>query len=325
MVEYYRQRAIGGAGLIISEGILISQQGTEWQNAPGIWSKEQTTGWKKVADPVHAEGSVIYAQLWHLGRVSHPDAPEQIASGLPVYAPSAISARGGKFRFLPGAPGYVTPTAIENPRDIISVFKQAAINAKNAGFDGVEIHAANGYLIPQFLDSSSNHRTDEWGGSIENRFRFSFEVLKTVIDVWGADRVGIKLNPTRDITTSECLWKKLQTFNYFSISEFLDPIVNGSYRAVKHYVISTYAPLLKNALVFGNAAFTGEEAARYVSEGELVSVFFGVPWIAHPDLAKRLQYGKPLDAHLDLTTLYGLGRDVETEKKGYIDYPPVEY
>ncbi|KAK0469957.1 uncharacterized protein EV420DRAFT_1662635 [Desarmillaria tabescens] len=349
MVEYYRQRAAGGAGLIIAEGILISQQGTEWKNAPGIWSEEQTMGWKKITDVVHAEGSVIYAQLWHLGRVSHPDAPEQIASGLPVYAPSAISARGGKFRFLPGAPGYVTPTAIENPRDIISVFKQAAINAKEAGFDGVEIHGANGYLIPQFLDSTSNHRTDEWGGSIENRSRFGLEVLKAVIDVWGADRVGIKLNPTggyNDVGSSSPvldrmpLEETLQTFKYFisevdklkiayvtlvRYAEFLDPIIDGSHRAIKHDVISTYAPLLENALAFGNAAFTGEEAARYVSEGKLAGVFFGVPWIAHPDFAKRLQYGKPLDAHLDFTTLYGLGRDMETEKKGYIDYPPAEY
>ncbi|KAK0193618.1 hypothetical protein F5146DRAFT_1101553 [Armillaria mellea] len=323
MAEYYRQRAAGGAGLIIAEGILISQQGTEWQNAPGIWSQEQAVGWKEITDVVHAEGSLVYAQVF--GRVSHLDAPEQITSGLPVYALSAISARGGKLRFLPGTPGYVTPTVIENPRDIISVFKQAAINAKNAGFDGVEIHPANGYLIPQFLDSTSNHRTDEWGGSIENRSRFGLEVLRTVIDVWGADRAGIKLNPTGGYNdVGMPLEETLQTFNYF-ISEFLDPIIDGSHRAVKHDVISRYAHLLKNALVFGNAAFTGEEAARYVSEGKLAGVFFGVPWIAHPDFAKRLQYGKPLDGHLDFTTLYGLGRDVETEKKGYIDYSPAEY
>ncbi|KAK0450021.1 flavoprotein NADH-dependent oxidoreductase [Armillaria borealis] len=254
MVEYYRQRAPGGAGLIISEGILISQQGTEWQNAPGIWSKEQTTGWK-VADPVHDEGSVMYAQVF--GRVGHPDAPEQIASELPVYAPSPISVRGGKFRFLPGAPGY-----------IIAMFKQAAINAKKAGFDG-------------FLDNTSNHRTDERDGSIENRSRFGLEVLKTVID-------------TFNYFISEVDKLKIAYVTLVRYAEFLDPIIDGSHRAVKHDVISTYAPLLKNALVFGNAAFTGEEAARYVSEGKLVGVFFGVPWIAHPYFAKRLQYGKLL-------------------------------
>ncbi|KAK0235727.1 hypothetical protein EDD85DRAFT_953588 [Armillaria nabsnona] len=247
-----------------------------------VISKDQVAGWKKVTDAVHAEGSVIYAQLWHLGRVRHPDVPEQIASGLPVYAPSAISARGGKFRFLPGGPGYVTPTAIENPPEIIAVFKQAAINAKNAGFDGVEIHAVNGYLIPQFLDSTSNHRTDEWGGSIENH------------------RVGIKLNPTGGYNdVGMALEETLQMFSYF-ISE-VDKLKIAY--VTLHDVISTYAPLLKNALVFGNAGFTGEEAARYVSEGKPAGVFFGVPWIAHPDFAKRLQYGKPLDGLLDFTCM----------------------
>ncbi|KAK0223051.1 hypothetical protein IW262DRAFT_1447161 [Armillaria fumosa] len=318
MVEYYRQRAGGGAGFIIAKGILISRQGTEWQNAPGIWSKEQTMGWKKITNAVHAEGYFLFL----VGRVSHPDAPEQIASGL-------VST------------GYVTPAAIENPRDIISVFKQAAINAKNADFDGVEIHAANNYLIRQFFDSTSNHRTDEWGGSVENRSRFGLEVLQTVIDVWDADWVGIKLYPTGGYNdVGMPLEETLHTFNYFisevdklriayvtlvRYAEFLDPIIDGSHRAIKHDVISTYAPLLKNALVFGNAAFTGEKAARYVSEGKLAGVFFGIPWITHPDFTKRLQYGKPLDGHLNFTTLYGLERDMETEKKGYIDYPPAEY
>ncbi|PBL03820.1 FMN-linked oxidoreductase [Armillaria gallica] len=279
-------RAAGGAGLIIADGILISQQGTKWHNAPGIWSKDQIAGWKKVADAVHAEGSIIYAQV------------------------------------STGAPGCVTPTAIENPREIIAVFKQAAINAKNAGFDGVEIHAANGYLIPQFLDRTSSHRTDEWGGRIENRSQFGLDVLKTAIEVWSTDRVGIKLNPTGGYNDVRMpLEETLQTFSYFSsevdklkiayvtlvrYAEFLDPIIDGSHHAVKHDVISTYAPLLKNALVFGNAAFTGEEAARYVPEGKLAGVFFGVPWIALPDFARLLQDGKPLDGTLDFTTCMAL-------------------
>ncbi|SJK99999.1 uncharacterized protein ARMOST_03310 [Armillaria ostoyae] len=203
------QRATGGVGLIISEGILISQQGTEWQNAPGIWSKEQTMGRKKVADPgpVYVEGSIIYAQLWHLGRVSHPDAPEQIASGL------------------------------------------------------------------------------------------------------GADRVGIKLNPTGGYNDIRMPFEETLQFNYFisevdklriayvtlvRYAEFLDPIIDGSHLAIQQDVISAYVSLLKNTLVFENAAFTGEEAAWYVSEGKLAGVFFGVPWIAHLYFAKWLQYGKPL-------------------------------
>lgn len=138
MAEYYGQRAAGGVGLIVTEGVLITRQGTEWPYAPGIWNKEHVVGWKKTVDAVHAAGSRIYAQLWHVGRVAHPEAPEQKLAGTPVYAPSAISARGGKFHHIPGFPTYVTPTAVEDPRTIIAQFKQAAINAKEAGFDGVE-------------------------------------------------------------------------------------------------------------------------------------------------------------------------------------------
>ncbi|KAM6492767.1 oye family NADH-dependent flavin oxidoreductase [Amanita muscaria] len=159
MLEYYVQRA--DAGLIVTEGALITRQGSEWQNAPGIWNEEQVQGWKKITNAVHAAGGHIYCQLWHgitsdgaiVGRASHPDAPQQILAGVPVYAPSAISARGGKFRFLPGAPGYVTPTELPDPWVIIKQFREAAVNAKAAGFDGVELHGANGYLIAQFLDN----------------------------------------------------------------------------------------------------------------------------------------------------------------------------
>ncbi|KAK0484426.1 hypothetical protein IW261DRAFT_836759 [Armillaria novae-zelandiae] len=231
--EYYRQRAQGGAGLIITEGILITQQGSEWQNAPGIWSKDQVKGWKNVTDAVHEEGGVIFAQV-HIGRTGHPDAPEQIASGQPVYAPSPIAAQGGKFRFLPGQPGYVTPTAIDDPRTMLAQWKKAAINAKESGFDGVEIHGANGYLIHQFLDSTSNQRGDEWGGSVENRARFPLEVVKTAVDVWGPDRVGIKLSPAggnNDVGMP--IQETLDTFGYF-ISE-LDKF-GIAYVALMRYV-----------------------------------------------------------------------------------------
>ncbi|KAK0206986.1 hypothetical protein DFS33DRAFT_1373108 [Desarmillaria ectypa] len=280
--EYYKQRAEGGAGLIVTEGMLICQQG---YNAPGIWSREQAPEWAKITDVVHVGG---------MGRTSHPDAPEQIASG---------------------QPGYVTPTAIDDPRKLLPIWRQAAINAKEAGFDGVEIHGASGYLIHQFLDNTSSHRTDEWGGSIENCSRFGFEVVKIMIDVWGADRVFIKLIPAGGYNDQGMPMK----------TEFLDPVIDGSHRATKHDIIATYAPLLKNITVFANACFTGEEAAHYISQDKISGVFFGVPWIAHPDFAKRLQYGKPLDGKLDMSTLYGHGKGMETEEKGYIDYPPAEY
>ncbi|SJL13126.1 related to N-ethylmaleimide reductase [Armillaria ostoyae] len=337
--EYYRQRAEGGAGLIITEGVLIAQQGSEWQNAPGIWSRDQIRGWKKVTDAVHGEGGIIFAQLWHLGRVNHPDAPEQIALGQPVYAPSPIAARGGKFRFLPGQPGYVTPTAIDDPRTLLAQWKQAAVNAKESGFDGVEIHGANGYLVHQFLDSTSNHRTDEWGGSVQNRARFALEVVKTAVDVWGAERVGIKLNPAggyNDIGMP--IQETLDTFRYLiseldklgiayvTLMRYVDAF-DTTRRGTKHDVIDAYSSLLKNPAtrVFGNASFTGEEAARYVEDGKVDGVFFGIPWIANPDFAKRLEKGKTPEANIDFATPYGRGGLEEDEKKGYVDYPVAEF
>ncbi|KAE9397979.1 FMN-linked oxidoreductase [Gymnopus androsaceus JB14] len=340
-VEYYRQRA-ESAGLIVTEGVLITRQGTEWPHAPGIWSKQQVAGWKKVTEAVHKEGGTIFAQLWHVGRVAHPDAPEQKASGKPVYAPSAIAARGGKFRFLPDVPGYVTPTEIDDPTKILDLFEQAAINAKEAGFDGVHLHGAHGYIIHEFLDSTSNKRTDSWGGSIANRARFGLQALERVISVFGKDRVGIKLGPCgggNDMGMP--LEETIDTFSYF-ISEIdkldiafidllryapaFDEVFDGKKRATVHDVVETYAPLVKNAKLFAGAGYTPEEAAAAVQDGKLAGVFFGTLWIAHPDLAKRIEHGKPLDNQLDLTTLYGkYGATEEERKKGYVDYPAAQY
>ncbi|KAJ7589870.1 hypothetical protein C8J56DRAFT_936383 [Mycena floridula] len=333
--EYYKQRS--NAGLIVTEGTLIAQQGTEWPNAPGIWNKEQVAGWKKITDQVHAEGSVIYVQLWHVGRVAHPDMPEQIAAGRPVYAPSAIAAKGGEFRQLPGSPGYVTPTAVDDPTTLIADFKQAAINAKAAGFDGVELHGANGFLVHQFLDSTSNNRTDKWGGSIENRSRFGLETLKVLIEVFGSDRVAIKLSPSGGYNDMGMpLQETLDTFSYFITeadklklsyiclarpSAMLDPTGRGT----AHDVVESYRHLIKHAKAFYNADFTPEEAAALVESGKADGVFFGRLFINHPDLAKRIEFGKPLDNPIDYMTLYGTGKDEVTEAKGYTDYPAATY
>ncbi|KIK59821.1 hypothetical protein GYMLUDRAFT_44285 [Collybiopsis luxurians FD-317 M1] len=340
-LEYYQQRA-KSAGLIISEGILITPQGTEWPHAPGIWSREQIAGWKRITDSVHTEGSVIYAQLWHLGRVSHPEAPEQIASGQPVYSPSPISARGGKFRFLPGEPGYVAPTAIDDPTVLLDLFEQAAINAKQAGFDGVELHGANGYLVQQFLDSTSNERTDVWGGSVTNRSRFGLLALQRLIKVFGKDRIGIKLNPGGGYNDMGMpLEETIETYSYFiseadklgiayiSLVRYLDmfdPVIDGRKRGTPHDILDTYGPLIKKAHIFANGGFTGEEAAATVKAGKASGVFFGIPWITHPDLAKRLQFGKSLDNEIDFLTLYGKNYAPEEEQRsGYVDYPAAKY
>jgi len=203
MATYYGQRAKGGVGLIVSEATLITQQGTEWENMPGLWSSEQVEGWRKVTKAVHENGGFIYAQIMHVGRLAHPDAPQQRLAGTPVYGPSAIAAHGGKFKFLPGAPGYVTPSEIDDPTAFIEQFKQAAANAKEAGFDGVELRGDSGHLVHQFLDYSSNKRTDHWGGSVENRSRFGLEVLKALISVFGQN-VAVKLTPTGGTNDTGC-------------------------------------------------------------------------------------------------------------------------
>ncbi|RDB18145.1 Artemisinic aldehyde Delta(11(13)) reductase [Hypsizygus marmoreus] len=339
MVEYYRQRAEGGAGLIVTEGTLVSRQGTEWPYAPGIWNKEQVAGWKKIVDTVHAAGSHIYSQLWHVGRVAHPDAPEQILAGVPVYAPSAIAARGGKFRHIAGLPGYVTPTAIEDPWTLVAQYKQAAINAKEAGFDGVEIHGANGYLVTQFLDSTANKRTDQWGGSVENRSRFGLEVLKAAIEVFG-ENVAIKLSPAGGYNdVGMPLQETLDTFNYFITEadklklayitlvryiEAYDVAFDGVKRSIVHDVLETYRPLIKNAKVFINAQVLPEEGAELVASGKADAIVIGINWILHPDLAKRVQHGKPLDNAPDYKH-FQWGKDHSELGVGYTDYPAAKY
>ncbi|KAL0579838.1 hypothetical protein V5O48_002146 [Marasmius crinis-equi] len=341
-VEYYRQRARGGAGLIISEGTLVSHQGVEWAYAPGISTQEHVEGWKKVTDAVHEEGGLIFAQLWHVGRCAHPDAPEQKKAGMPVYAPSAIAARGGKFRFLEGEPGYQVPTVIDDPRKLIGLFKQAAINAKDAGFDGVELHAANGYLVHQFFDTTSNQRTDEWGGSVENRARFALEALQALIDVWGADRVGVKLSPIggyNDIgmpleqtlkdyryLVTEIDKHKIAYITMVRYVEMIDPVFDGVPRGIKHDPVESYRSYVKNAKFFPNGGIFPDEAVKLISEGNADAVVFGFLHIAHPDLAKRIKHGKPLHPEAtNFALMYGNGGTVEEQHAGYTDYPAEKY
>ncbi|KAG5646395.1 hypothetical protein DXG03_003718 [Asterophora parasitica] len=337
MGEYYGQRARGGAALIVSEGILVTRQGTEWPHAPGIWNKEQVAGWRKIVDTVHTNGSYIYAQLWHVGRVAHPDAPEQKLAGTPVYAPSAIAARGGKFRHIPGTPGYVTPTAVEDPWTLVADFKSAAINAKEAGFDGVELHGANGYLVTQFLDSTANQRTDQWGGSVENRARFGLEVLKALVEVFG-ENVALKSNPAGGYNdVGMPLQETLNTYTYFLneadklglsyitlVRHVHDIEIGGEKRATAHDVLASYRSSIKNAKVFLNAAVSLEEGSQLVAAGKIDGVVIGFNWITHPDLVKRVQNGKALDNIPDIQHLQW-GKDDRDLDVGYTDYPVAQY
>ncbi|KAF8966566.1 hypothetical protein BDZ97DRAFT_1917386 [Flammula alnicola] len=339
MKEYYIQRAVGGTGLIITEAILITRQGTEWAHAPGLWDDKQVAGWKTIVDAVHEAGSKIYAQLWHVGRVAHPDAPEQKLAGVPVYAPSAVSARGGKFRHIPGAPGYVTPTAIDDPWVIVEQFKHAAVNAKKAGFDGVQLHGANGYIVSQFLDSNSNRRPDQWGGSVENRCRFGLEVLKVIIEVFGPD-VAIKVSPAGGYNdVGMPLQDTLDTFSYF-ISEadklgisfielvryakLFDIVIDGVPRSTKHDVLASYHPYIKNAKLFLNAEVTPEEGEELVAAGKIDGILIGFNFITHPDLVKRVLHGKPLDNIPDIPHLQ-TNKSSTDWSAGYTDYPIAVY
>ncbi|KAG8901049.1 hypothetical protein FRB99_005591 [Tulasnella sp. 403] len=193
-LEYYVQRG-QSAGLVMTEGTLTSPQGTNWPNAPGIWNKEQTDAWKKIVDEVHRVGGKTFCQLWHVGRIANNDMPEQKHSG--------------------------RPTPLADPWTVIEEFRQAALNAKAAGFDGVELHSANGYLVHQFIDSTSNRRTDDWGGSIENRCRFGLEALKALTGVFGPGRVGVKINPAGGYNDMGMpLQETIDTFTYY-IKEML--------------------------------------------------------------------------------------------------------
>ncbi|TEB33321.1 FMN-linked oxidoreductase [Coprinellus micaceus] len=337
MAEYYAQRARGGAGLIVSDGVLITRQGvrrdfiqarTEFEAAPGIWNAEQVAGWKKVTDAIHTNGSFAYAQLWHLGRVSHPDAPQQKLAGVPVYAP-------GKFRFLPGQPGYVTPTVLEDPTIIIEQFKQAAINAKEAGFDGVELHGANGYLISQFMDSNSNKRTDKWGGSIENRTRFALESPQSfaikLSPAGGYNDMGMPLEETSrhsDTSSPKSASSPLAYIVLVRYSPYLDAEYDGKKRATIHDILESYRSYITNpnTKLYLNADLQGDEAAKLIEEGKIDGGSFGKPALTHPDFAKRLKYGKPLDNVLnEALMLIGAGDDPAKWDEGFTDYPEAEY
>ncbi|KAJ7636740.1 hypothetical protein FB45DRAFT_1056036 [Roridomyces roridus] len=342
MRKYYLQRGLGGAGIIVTEATCISPQSCQYDRSPGIWNAEQVAGWRKITNVVHLAGSKIYCQLWHVGRMGIPDNTDGPSAEV-VYAPSAIPIRGETtscFHFLPGKPGHVVPTAIPDPRVIIAQFKTAAENAKLAGFDGVELHAAAGFLVHQFLDSTSNVRTDEWGGSAENRARFGLEVLRALSEVFGRN-VSLKISPAGGHNDMGMpLDETVETFSYFvseadklqlsyiTLSRYvanMAPVVEGKKRGTPHDLIATYAPLIKNARVFVVGRVTPGEAQSLVGSGRVDGVFFGVGWLTHPDLAKRIQHGKRIDNMLAVPHLYGDACGGVDPRIGYTDYPAVTY
>lgn len=315
--KYYEQRA--GAGLIITEASQVSPQGKGYAWTPGIYSEAQVEGWKKVTDAVHAKGGKIVIQLWHVGRISHPVL--QPEGGDPV-APSAIAAKSKTFD---GTQFVDTPQPraldISEIPGIVEDYRKAAENAKKAGFDGVEIHAANGYLIDQFLRDASNKRDDAYGGSIENRSRFLKEVLDAVTGVWGGDRVGIRLSPfsnANDIADSNpqaTFSHAIKLINGYGLAYL--HLVEGQTGGPRCYpegadIAALYA--LFDGTRMGNNGYDRAMAIEAVKDGTLDLVAFGRPFISNPDLVQRLERDAPLNA-LDTDTLYG------GTEKGYTDYP----
>ncbi|MBM7061670.1 alkene reductase [Pseudomonas sp. UL073] len=309
MAEYYAQRA--SAGLIISEATSVTPMGVGYPNTPGIWSDAQVRGWTNITKAVHAGGGRIVLQLWHVGRISDP---LYLDGELPV-APSAIAPKGHVSLVRP-LKDYVTPRALETEElaDIVEAYRVGAENAKAAGFDGVEIHAANGYLLDQFLQDSTNQRTDQYGGPIENRARLLLEVTDAVIGVWGAGRVGVHLAPradSHDMGDSN----RAATFGY--VARELGRRNVAFICSREKLADDSLGAKLKAA--FGgvyivNERFSKDAANQLLADGQADAVAFGIPYIANPDLPERFAQNAALnDPHPE--TFYGSG------PVGYIDYP----
>ncbi|WP_085316909.1 alkene reductase [Derxia lacustris] len=309
MAEYYAQRA--SAGLILSEATAVTPDGVGYPDTPGLWSEAQVEGWKLVTKAVHDAGGRIFAQLWHVGRISDPI---YLDGRLPV-APSAIAAGGHVSLVRPEKP-FVTPRALELAEipGVVEAYRKGAENAKLAGFDGVEIHGANGYLLDQFLQDGTNHRTDAYGGSLQNRARLILEVTDACIGVWGAGRVGMHLAPRRDAHSMSDS-APAETFGY--VARELGKRGIAFICAREAVGDDSLGPQLKQAfggIYVANEKLTKESAQALLDAGTADAVAFGKDYIATPDLVTRLERGAALNAQ-DFGTFYGSGA------KGYTDYP----
>jgi len=313
MIEYYRQRA--SAGLIIAEATALSPMGLGYPNTPGIWSEEQIAAWKQITDAVHEEGGKIVLQIWHVGRMSDPI---YLDGALPL-APSAI-APDGYVSLIRPKKRFVTPRALTQAeiKIIIEEFRQGAKNAITAGFDGVEIHGANGYLPNQFLNSGSNQRTDEYGGTFENRARFMLEVLDATIDACGANRVGIHLSPQEqegfmlksDYNTT------LETYSYL-MKEINKRKIAFVFIRESFFATKRFAPELKklfNGSIILNEDYSPEEAENTVQKEEADAIAFGRLFISNPDLPKRIKHSLAFNEPIPERYYYN---PIES---GYTDY-----
>ncbi|MBI2422298.1 MAG: alkene reductase [Candidatus Hydrogenedentes bacterium] len=318
MAEYYAQRAT--AGLIITEATTISEQANGWVDSPGIYTAEHRDGWKPVVQAIHAKGGRVFLQLWHMGRASHSSFHN---GALPV-APSAIAINADYIHTPNGKEKHEAPRALESDEipGVVEHYRRAAALAHEAGFDGVEIHAANGYLIDQFLQSRTNHRSDAYGGSLENRYRFLKEVAEAVTSVFPASRVGVRLSPNgvyNDMGSPdfrETFTYAAQQLNSFGLAylHIVDGLDRGFHQLGEAMVLEEFRAVFEGPLM-GNCGYTQESAEAAIAEGRADLIAFGRPIITNPDLVARFAKSWPLNPSGDFRAWGGNGA------KGYTDWP----
>ncbi len=314
MAEYYAQRA--SAGLIIAEATMAMAGNSSFWREPGIYSDAQTMGWQKTTKAVHASGGLIFLQIWHGGRACHP----LLNNGQQPVAPSPMAIVGDEVHTPEGKKPYVVPRELQDDElsGIVAGFKQAAVNAKAAGFDGVEIHGANGYLLDEFLRDGSNHRTGAYGGSINNRARLMLEVLTAVSDVWGSDRVGLRISPLNS-------YNSMIDSDPIGLSTWLATHLNDYDLAYLHVMRSDFSqqqsgdiltPIRAHyrGVLIANMGYTASEAAAAIDAGQIDAVAFGSSFLANPDLPERIKLGAALNQP-NPATFYSQGA------AGYTDYP----
>jgi len=322
MAEYYAQRA--SAGLIISEATTISAEANGWSESPGIYTDAMTHGWTAVTGAVHAKGGRIFLQLWHMGRASH----SAFHGGRLPVAPSPIAIQGDDIPTPIGKQPREIPRALETaeiPR-VVDDYRRAAARAKQAGFDGVEIHGANGYLIDQFLQSKTNHRTDAYGGSVVNRCRFLRDVVEAVCGVWPASRVGVRLSPNGSFNDMgspdyrEQFTAAARVVDAFGLAylHVVDGLGFGFHEQGEPMTLTEFRKVFRGPLM-GNCGYTRETADAAIANGQADLIAFGRPYISNPDLVERFANGWPLAAPADMATWYTPQANV-----GYTDFPPYQ-
>ncbi|MCL4133984.1 UNVERIFIED_CONTAM: hypothetical protein GTU68_054663 [Idotea baltica] len=321
MAEYYAQRA--SAGLIISEATVVSKDGGGWRQSPAIWSDEQANAWKQVTEAVHTAGSAIFLQLWHCGRASHSTFTER-NSALPA-APSEIVLAGDHIHTPAGKMPYETPRALTEAEieQTILDYAQAAKRAKDAGFDGIEIHAANGYLLDQFLQSKTNQRSDSYGGSLANRYRLLDRVLNECLKIWPSNRIGVRISPNgvfNDMGSKDYR----ETFLYvagnlqkqnLAYLHIVDGLGFGFHELGEPMTLAEFRNVYSNPIM-GNCGYTKESAEEAITSGNADMISFGRPFISNPDLAIRFENDWPLEDLADMSLWYSF------DENGYADFKP---